>query len=233
MALASAGLRSFRSRNAPPNPSQNTFFMKLSTHRRRPDRRAHSLDAGGWLPLLPLDLRPGVAGHSARKAGLAQCLRESASLTAHLQRFGATQVIRVRQTRARPNRDEAWFIGAPGSSRSGRSVMVREVVLTVDGVPWVFAHTLANRAAIRLLRRAGRKALAVVLFTDPQVSAGPLQYRRLDVRHPLYRAAQPWCGDYPSGTSPTLMARRALFTRGAARLLVTEVFLPPVDKVGG
>jgi chorismate--pyruvate lyase len=202
--------------------------MKLSTHRRRPDRRAHALDAGGWLPLLPLDLRPGVGRYSVRQSGLAKWLRESASLTARLQRFGVTKVLRVRQTRARPNRDEEWFIGAPGSGHCGRSVMVREVVLTVDGVPWVFAHTLANAPATRLLRRAGRHALAVVLFTDPQVSAGPLQYRHLDVRHPLYRAAQTWCGDLPAGSPSTLMARRALFTRGAARLLVTEVFLPAV-----
>ena len=207
--------------------------MKLSTHRRRPDRRAHSPDAGGWLPLLPLDLRPGVGERIARPARMAAWLRESASLTARLQRFGATKVLRVRQTRARPNRDEEWFIGAPGSGHCGRSVMVREVVLTVAGVPWVFAHTLANAPATRLLRRAGRNALAMVLFTDPKVSAGPLQYRRIDIRHPLYAAAQPWCGESSYGLPLTLMARRALFARGRARLLVTEVFLPPLASAGG
>ena len=140
--------------------------------------------------------------------------------------------MRVRQTRAVPNRDERWFLGVNKSRQANQSLMIREVVLTVDGVPWVFAHTLANAPAMRLLRRAGRNALAVVLFTDPQVSAGPLQYHRVDVRHPLYRAAQTWCDDTtdgkPTGKPLALMARRALFTRGAARLLVTEVFLPLV-----
>ena len=202
--------------------------MQLGTHRHRPDRRAHSLDAGGWVPLLPLDLRPGIGDQLAGQSGLATWLRESASLTARLQRFGSTRVVRVRQSRARPNRDEDWFTGMSGGRRCGQLVMLREVVLTVDGVPWVFAHTLANAPAMRLLRRAGRNALAVVLFTDPQVSAGPLHYLRVDSRHPLYWAAKGRL-DECSGANPlALMARRALFTRGAARLLVTEVFLPPV-----
>ena len=206
--------------------------MKLSSHHHRPNRRAHSLDAGGWLPLLPLGVRPGVGGRSTRQSALAKWLRESASLTARLQHFGPTRVVRVRQTRARPNRDEEWFADGPGSGRSGQSVMVREVVLTVGAVPWVFAHTLANAPAMRLLRRAGRNALAVVLFTDPQVSAGALYYRRIDLRHPLYFAAQKWCGDLAAGNPLALMARRSLFSRGAARLLVTEVFLPPVENAG-
>lgn len=202
--------------------------MKLNTHLNRPDRRAYSIDGGGWLPMLPLALRPGVSSELAQAKTMAAWLRESGSLTARLQRYGTTRVMRVRQTRAMPNRDERWFLGAAKSHLANQSVMIREVVLKVDGVPWVFAHTLANAPAMRLLRRAGRNALAVVLFTDPQVSAGPLQYHCVDARHPLYRAAQWWCGDSPDSNFHSLMARRALFTRGAARLLVTEVFLPPV-----
>ncbi len=204
--------------------------MKLHSPIHRPDRRAHSIDRGGWLPLLPLELRPGVGSDLDHSKNIAAWLRESGSLTARLQRYGTTKVMRVRQTRALPNRDERWFLGAAKSRRANQSVMIREVVLKVDDLSWVFAHTLANVPAMRLLRRAGRNALAVVLFTDPQVSAGPLQYRRVDARHPLYRAAQTWRGDSPNSNSLSLMARRALFTRGAARLLVTEVFLPPVAR---
>ena len=200
--------------------------MRLSGHRHRPDRRAHALDAGGWLPLPPLDLRPGVGGHFDYQVRMNGWLRESASLTARLQKYGVTKVRRVRQMRAVPNRDERWFLGSSARQRANVSVMVREVVLEVNGVPWVFAHTLANAPAVRLLRRAGRNALAVVLFTDPQVLAGPLLYRRVDKRHPLHKAAQKWCDDSVAGSSISLMARRALFICGAARLLVTEVFLP-------
>jgi chorismate--pyruvate lyase len=180
--------------------------------------------------MLPLALRPGFNEDLERSIIMAAWLRESGSLTARLQAYGTTKVMRVRQNRALPNRDELWFLGLAKSRQANQFVMIREVVLEVDGVPWVFAHTLANAAAMRLLRRAGRNALAVVLFTDPKVSAGPLQYCRVDARHPLYRSAQAWCKATPVANPLSLMARRALFQRGAARLLVTEVFLPPVAK---
>lgn len=70
---------------------------------------------------------------------------------------------------------------------------------------------------------AGRRPLATVLFTDPRVRPGPLRYRQLDARHALYRAAIAWCEGAPPHR---LTARCALCARGAARLLVTEVFLP-------
>jgi chorismate--pyruvate lyase len=125
----------------------------------------------------------------------------------------------LRQGLYQPYRDERRVLHLP----SGGVAPVREVVLRVNGRVAVYAHTVANRAALKLLRRAGWRPLATVLFTDPQVMAGPLYYRQFDARHPLYRAAAIWC---ESGPPCRLPARRALFARGAARLLVTEVFLP-------
>ena len=200
--------------------------MRISDHHRRPDRHARSVDPGAWSPRPPLDQGFGNAGPPVAPIAMKSLLKESGSLTARLQKYGATKVRRVRQTRAQANLDERWFIGSSRRQRTRLSVMTREVVLEVDQVPWVFAHTLANAPAVRLLRRAGRNALAVVLFTDPQVIAGSLQYRRIDQRHPLYRAALKWCGETASGQPLSLIARRAMFRRGAARLLVTEVFLP-------
>ena len=43
---------------------------QLNTHIHRPDRRAHRLDAGGWLPMLPLDLRPGVGSELMQAKGM-------------------------------------------------------------------------------------------------------------------------------------------------------------------
>ena len=175
------------------------------------NRRARGRDAGGWLAL-------GSAGSGRRHAACAW-LRETGSLTARLQQSGPTAVQLLYQGLRRPPRDE-WRVLRLAA---GRVAPVREVVLRVAGDVAVFAHTAANRAAWKLLRRAGRRPLAAVLFTDPRVKAGPLYYRQVDARHPLYRAAAPWC----EGVMPRrLPARRALFARGAARLLVTEVFLP-------
>lgn len=170
------------------------------------NRKRRGTDAGGWL------------GWAPRQGARADWLRETGSLTARLQQSGATTVQVLGQGLRRPHRDERRVLHA----RAGRVLPVREVVLRVAGRAAVYAHTAANAAAMRLLRRAGGRPLATVLFTDPRVQAGPLYFRRIDARHPLYRGAAVWCETPP----PRFVARRALFARGAARLLVTEVFLP-------
>jgi chorismate lyase len=170
-------------------------------------RRMRGCDAGGWLAFC------GAPG------ALRAWLRESGSLTACLQRHGETTVQVLRQGLQLPGEDERRVL----SLAAGHVVPVREVVLRVQGRVAVYAHTAANRAAWRLLHRAGGRPLATVLFADPRVKAGPLRYRSLDARHALYHAAAKWGeGVVP----PRLAARRALFALGAARLLVTEVFLP-------
>ncbi|MDZ4251773.1 MAG: chorismate lyase [Sulfuritalea sp.] len=171
------------------------------------NRKSRGRDAGGWLAL--------CTEHGAARAWL----RETGSLTARLRLSGPVSVQLLLQGLRRPQRDERRVLQVA----AGRVAPVREVVLRVAGRVAVYAHTAANRAALILLRRAGRRPLASVLFADPRVKAGPLYYRQLDARHPLHRAAASWC----EGPAPNrLPARRALFARGPARLLVTEVFLP-------
>lgn len=206
--------------------------MRISDHHRRPDRHARFVDPGLWSPRPPLDLRCADSRTPINQLAMKSLLKESGSLTARLQKCGVTKVRRVRQEMARPNLDERWFSGSSRGQAVGVTTMTREVVLEVDQVPWVFAHTLANAAAVRMLRRAGRNALAVVLFTDPQVVAGPLQYRRIDQRHRLYQAAIQWNGNSSKSHPLSLIARRAIFRKGAARLLVTEVFLPAASSAG-
>jgi len=183
------------------------------------NRKTRGRDAGGWLALVGVlsgvpSAKPGAEAGAAR-----EWLRATGSLTARLQQSGPTTVHLLRQGLYQPHRDERRVLHLP----AGGVAPVREVVLRVAGRLAVYAHTVANRAAWKLLRRAGRRPLATVLFADPRVKAGPLYYRQLDARHPLYRAAALWC----EGAVPRrLPARRALFARGTARLLVTEVFLP-------
>lgn len=187
----------------------------MSIDPKRQARRVRGNDAGGWSGLPPLAHRRGIVGRLLATRG---------SLTAALRRHGATTVTVLRQGPARAHRDEVGLL----DPRPHVRLMVREVVLRVDGQPWVFAHTLANMPAQRLLRRAGRRPLATVLFTDPKVSAGGLHYRALPSVHPLVRKAAAASGVSTAGASCRLSARRAVFVRGAARLVVTEVFLANV-----
>lgn len=180
-------------------------------------RRVRGQDRGGWIALPPLRERQGKLGRLLATRG---------SMTAALQRHGNTTVRVLSQRLELPNRDETGLLGGLSSGLSDQrrqQLTVREVLLHVESVPWVFAHTLANAPARALLRRVGRRPLATVLFTDPRVHAGGLHYRSLAPRHPLHQHAQ---RHFAEPLPRRLTARRALFIRGPARLLVTEVFLP-------
>lgn len=182
-------------------------------------RHARGADAGGWMACPVFVARGSGTGRSAR---LTQLLTERGSLTAALQQHGCVTVDVLGQALARPHVDERFAL----DGRAQQWRMVREVLLRVDGVPWVFAHTIVNAAAQSLLSRVGGRPLATVLFKDPQVRGMALHYRRINAWHPLF--AKLGKIRLPSGRvsdARLFDARRALFVRGRARLLVTEVFL--------
>ena len=114
--------------------------------------------------------------------------------------------------------------------RRGRA-WVREVMLECDGVPVIFAHTIlpaAPRGRLsRWLARLGSRSLGSLLFTHPGFRRGTIEVLRLDKRHPLYQkaAAVGEVGD-------TLWARRSLHRLGRQNVLVTEVFLPAIARLG-
>ncbi|HEX7971619.1 MAG TPA: chorismate lyase [Thiobacillus sp.] len=103
---------------------------------------------------------------------------------------------------------------------------VREVLLMGGGRSRVFAHSVLPRTSLRGdwcgITRLGTQPLGEALFTDPRIRRLGLTSRRLDARHPLYRAARRHTGL----TAPYLWARRSVFCLDGHPLLVTEVFLP-------
>ncbi len=105
---------------------------------------------------------------------------------------------------------------------------VRDVLLVGGGRVRVYAHSVLPRASLRGawcgITRLGTKPLGEALFTDPRIRRLGLTMRRLDARHPLYRAARRHA-DMPA---PQLWARRSVFCLNGRPLLVTEVFLPAI-----
>ena len=170
----------------------------------------------GWRPVAP-----------GAPAGLVPWLTDHDSLTAAVRaRCGDLRVEVLRQgldRRALP--DESVLLGV----RPGRRVWVREVALLADGVPWVWARSVARtgdlRTAWRDLAGLGNRSLGAALFADRRVGRGNLLARALSRRDPRGRAAMT-----RFGTSSTirLWARRSLFCRGHGRILVTEVFAPAI-----
>jgi chorismate--pyruvate lyase len=134
------------------------------------------------------------------------------------------RVQRLRQQAARPNPDEIGVLGL----RAGRLALVREVVLFGSSRPLVYGHSVVALRHLdgpwRAVCGLGIRPLAEALYIDPAIRREPLAYRRLDARHPLYRRVCADLGDMPA----TLWARRSLFRRQGAPLLVTEVFLPQI-----
>jgi chorismate--pyruvate lyase len=108
---------------------------------------------------------------------------------------------------------------------AGASAFVREIELTCDGRPWVFAQTLVPQATLarqRWLRSLGGAALGERLAAVPGLERGPLEFARLLPGDRLYRRAMRERRDAPQA----LWARRSWFAIGGDRLLVQEVFLP-------
>jgi chorismate lyase len=160
-------------------------------------------------------------------AGMANWLLESGSLTRRVMQACGDGCFRVRLLH------QGW--GAPLNSerrllcsRRGVVMLIREVELMCNGVPWVFARTLipatSLQRSVRRLTQLGERPLGAVLFSDPKVHRGVTQVARLQARHPLFQAACIHLQEQPE----TLWGRRTLFTLSGRPLLVNEIFLPPI-----
>ena len=153
-------------------------------------------------------------------------LTRGGSLTAHLRMLGHVQVRVTRETVDMPWPDEYAALGLAPRERA----WVREIVLAVDGVPFVAAHSvtpfIASRGVWQAMRRLRTRPLAELLYSDSGVARSALVSRRVSARHPLYTfAAREVVGE--STPAPhALLARRSVFERAGAPLLVTECMLP-------
>ncbi|SEU24950.1 chorismate lyase [Burkholderia cepacia] len=152
-------------------------------------------------------------------------LTRGGSLTAHLARLGR---VNVRVTREAV--DCPWFDEPDALASSPRAPMwVREVILSVDGTPFVAAHSIAPLAASKgvwqAMRRLRTRPLAELLYSDPQVERSALVSRRVIAGHPLYALASHALGAGVRAPH-AFAARRSVFQRHGKPLMVTECMLP-------
>lgn len=153
-------------------------------------------------------------------------LQASGSLSARLAATGHFTVQVLTQGRCPLTPDEAMALGQPGR-RLGYG---REVVLRVDGVPLVYARSVtdhqASLGAWRAVRGLGSRPLADVLFKQGGIVRQPLQFLAVQRKGALHgRVQKGWLA--ATGQSPqhhALPARRSVFVRQHAALLVMEVF---------
>lgn len=156
-------------------------------------------------------------------------LSNRSSLTARLvAHSSAFRVQRLVQGRAPCLSDEFAQIGLPRPVQ----VIEREVLLRCDEQAVVYAHTVmplsANASQWPLFAALGNRSLGTTLFSDPLVQRGALNFARLRVSHPLMRRIRDLGLLDDASPSAHLFARRSVFRRKGASLLVTEVFLPEI-----
>lgn len=157
--------------------------------------------------------------------------RAPGSLTARLKGLGEHfEVLTLRQRVAPLLREERRELGA------GRH-LVREVILQVDGVPLVWARSVAPARALagpwRALAGLGARPLGQLLFDDPRVARSPLRPHRWcrgDIGHG--RVRRDWLEftgkDWPGAV---VAGRSSVFLRQGVKLRVFEAFAPGLEKV--
>lgn len=153
-------------------------------------------------------------------------LLDPASLTRRVQLActGSFDVQVLAQRWARPQQNELRVLGM----RAGSRALIREVYLTCDGRPWVYARTVIPGTTLtgsrRRLAYLKNRPLGAVLFADPGMARGPVEIARLMPCDRLYPAATRHLDDQPE----SIWGRRSLFRLGGAPLLVSEIFLPGI-----
>jgi chorismate--pyruvate lyase len=137
--------------------------------------------------------------------------------------LGAVTVDVTRETVSQPWLDEA----GPLNITPRTPVWTREVVLKVEGIPFVAAHSIVpldvSSGVWQAIRRLRTRPLAELLYSDSSVWRSPLTSKRIDARDPLYRLA---AALLPGQQPHAFVARRSVFVRKSAPLMVTECFLP-------
>ena len=180
-------------------------------------------------PLRYTQLRHNWLAHAFRvPRALRGGLSDRGSLTRRLQaQYDDFSVQLLARGLTLPFHDETEALRLRPTTRA----YVRDVLLMGDGQARVFAHSVLPRPSLRGgwngITRLGSKPLGEALFTNPRIRRLGLTLRRIDARHPLYRAARLHTGL----TARYLWARRSVFCLNGHPLLVTEVFLPAIDAL--
>ncbi len=113
---------------------------------------------------------------------------------------------------------------------SRRVALIRQVLLSCDGVPWIFARSVLPfsilRGHNRRLARLGSKPLGDVLFAFPGVVRREVDIVPLDHDLAMRGAFEEVVDEEPAGA----WLRRSLFILDNNSLLVNEVFLSNIPN---
>ncbi len=154
---------------------------------------------------------------------LREWLLNEGSLTRLLKQLSHEdfQVLPVHQGWQQLRDDECQALGVP----AGTEGWVREVFLCGQQQPWVYARSVAGRAALQDngfdLASLGTRSLGELLFSDQAFNRGDFEVCSLPPS--AWPVALLQSSD---GSTQPLWARRSCFARNGLKILVAEAFLP-------
>ena len=121
---------------------------------------------------------------------------------------------------------EGMHTSCEGELPHQQTVWIREVLLCLDGIPWVFARTLIPEKLMNKKRNdflaLGSKPLGELLFTQSEFIPGKIELAKYSLSSRLAELAQ----SLKQQVSEPLWGRRRYFHVDSEQLIVSEVFLP-------
>ncbi len=158
---------------------------------------------------------------------LAAWLSYSGSMTRRMQRHCQQVRIEVLSHQIdRPTFHEARLLQL--SPR--QSALIREIIMHCDNQAWLYARTVAPLATVNSelprLYDLGTTELGKLLFRHPNMQRSSFSYSCVQREQSLYQKALP----ANEAATRHLWARRSEFNLSGKKLLLTEVFLPAMNK---
>ncbi len=103
---------------------------------------------------------------------------------------------------------------------------VREVLLKLDGIPWVFARSVMSLSTLTgeqaCLSQLGNNPLGAILFNSSDMQRSKIEIAEFLPNSPVQQLAS----RISVCTRASLLGRRSLFLLSGKALLVSEIFLP-------
>jgi chorismate--pyruvate lyase len=142
---------------------------------------------------------------------------------------GTFTVTVLKQEWTKPRRDEAIALGIP----FGQYALIREVVLSGQGQPWVFARSVLPLSVLhgklRFLRKLDNRPLGGLLFKNRAIQRGSIFISQWSHAHLPETLQTSVSLSINYSRAATLWARYSIFHHEAAGLMVSEVFLPALS----
>ena len=155
-------------------------------------------------------------------ANLYDWLVDTGSLTARLKQYCQEFTVEILSEGNYPLSDDE----KTKLNLSENIGFVREVLLKLDGTPWVFARSVMPLNTLTApggeLEQLGNRSLGSVLFNAPDMQRSEIEIAEFDAQSKVYLLSHL----FSSMPKASLFGRRSCFLLGGKSLLVSEVFLP-------